>query len=332
MASKKNEGAEGEAFISNRRKTKSKFQQFRDFLYNKEEGTVMGRTGKSWFQITLFYIIFYACLAGFFAVCLAVFVQTLDSERPNYFGKGSIIGINPGLGYQPWLRDDPESTLIYFDEENPKSYEKYVLQMEKFYKKYQDHNHTKVCGSNDADWPTGVKDEACLYDDFPAQCMDNSYGFAEGKPCVVLSLNRLIDWLPIKYPDNSVPDAVKDRYEADNVAVDCEGEYFADKDNIGKIDYYPQSGFPRKYFPYRKYKNYHSPLVFVKFESLPIGSLVMVECKAYAYNIIHDREDKLGMVHFELLRDRGVSGALGIRGLVSNVLLLAVALVYYLAA
>lgn len=42
----------------------------------------------------------------------------------------------------------------------------------------------------------------------------------------------------------------------------------------------------------------------MKFKNIRTGVLVMVECKAYAYNIIHDRTDKLGMVHFEMLIDR----------------------------
>lgn len=47
-------------------------------------------------EITVFYIIFYACLAGFWIACLAVFVQTLDDKVPRYYGKGTIIGVNPG--------------------------------------------------------------------------------------------------------------------------------------------------------------------------------------------------------------------------------------------
>lgn len=40
----------------------------------------------------------------------------------------------------------------------------------------------------------------------------------------------------------------------------------------------------------------------VKFEGLKRGVLVEVECKAFAYNIIHDRANRLGMVHFELFK------------------------------
>lgn len=39
----------------------------------------------------------------------------------------------------------------------------------------------------------------------------------------------------------------------------------------------------------------------VKFINPPKGILVEVECKAYSLNIIHDRTNRLGMVHFEML-------------------------------
>jgi sodium/potassium-transporting ATPase subunit beta len=39
----------------------------------------------------------------------------------------------------------------------------------------------------------------------------------------------------------------------------------------------------------------------VKFTNPPLNKLVLVECKAYAYNILHDSADRLGLVHFELL-------------------------------
>ena len=39
----------------------------------------------------------------------------------------------------------------------------------------------------------------------------------------------------------------------------------------------------------------------VKFKNPPRNRLVQIECKAYAFNIIHDSTDRLGLVHFELL-------------------------------
>lgn len=47
-------------------------------------------------QITIFYIIFYSLLAAFWIACLAVFLNTLDDKVPRFYGKGTIIGVNPG--------------------------------------------------------------------------------------------------------------------------------------------------------------------------------------------------------------------------------------------
>ena len=41
----------------------------------------------------------------------------------------------------------------------------------------------------------------------------------------------------------------------------------------------------------------------MKFNSLPVNRVVQVECRAYANNIVQDIESRLGLVHFELLRE-----------------------------
>lgn len=97
--SKPKAGAESQAFIGETRRAekKSKTAEFCTYLYNSEEGTILGRTPLSWFQITLFYIVFYAGLAAFWVGCLALFLQTIDYKVPTWYGKGTIIGVNPGL-------------------------------------------------------------------------------------------------------------------------------------------------------------------------------------------------------------------------------------------
>jgi hypothetical protein len=47
-------------------------------------------------KIGLFYVIYYACLAGFFMAMLVVFYQTLDDEVPKWLNSNGIIGDNPG--------------------------------------------------------------------------------------------------------------------------------------------------------------------------------------------------------------------------------------------
>lgn len=83
-------------------------------------------------KILIFYIIFYLCLAAFWALMLLIFYQTIDQRVPKWQLEDSRIGSNPGmsthmlwtetlmnippgLGFRPRPRDENvESTLIWF--------------------------------------------------------------------------------------------------------------------------------------------------------------------------------------------------------------------------
>ena len=77
----------------------------------------------------------------------------------------------------------------------------------------------------------------------------------------------------------------------------------ADKENIGPIRYAPSQVIKANYFPYTNQPGYLSPFVMVNFEQPARGVLINVECKAWAANIKHDRQDREGSVHFKLLID-----------------------------
>ena len=47
-------------------------------------------------KIGVFYLVFYSCLAGFFAAMMAIFYQTLDTETSPKFAFGQSILKNPG--------------------------------------------------------------------------------------------------------------------------------------------------------------------------------------------------------------------------------------------
>lgn len=47
-------------------------------------------------KIGLFYLVFYAGLAAFFAVMLVIFYQTLSNFEPKWKLDSSLIGTNPG--------------------------------------------------------------------------------------------------------------------------------------------------------------------------------------------------------------------------------------------
>lgn len=51
---------------------------------------------------------------------------------------------------------------------------------------------------------------------------EKSYGFSEGAPCIILSLNRLIGWTPMPYSDGPPPE-IKDRYNGSSIGFTCKG-------------------------------------------------------------------------------------------------------------
>lgn len=295
-------------------------ETFSKFIFNKEKGTCFGRSARSWFEITFFYVIFYACLAGFWIACLAVFLTTLDDKVPRYYGKGTIMGVNPGLGYQPWMNDDPDSTLISWNVRDPSSYKKYVRRLDDYLSKYYNTTSTRECTGSDSNKQSINQDTGKVYDadnetgpvkscrfdlsQFDAKGCGNStdYGFRDAKPCIVLSLNRMIGWTPDPYVDSkSVPEQIKDRYKKGSVTLLCNGTSDFDKEYLGSVTYIPEEGIDGKYYPYAVMDNYHQPVAMVKFENLPRNKVVLVECYAFALNIVRDITSKLGLVNFELL-------------------------------
>jgi len=76
------------------------------FLYDRKTGAIMGRTPKSWFLITIFYMIYYSCLAGFWGLCMYIFMHTtITSDQPRWLTRDSIIGESPALGVRPSQTD-----------------------------------------------------------------------------------------------------------------------------------------------------------------------------------------------------------------------------------
>ncbi|KAL3847632.1 hypothetical protein ACJMK2_018633 [Sinanodonta woodiana] len=289
---------------------KSRFQDFATFLFNADEGTVLGRTARSWGEIGLFYLIFYSCLAGFFAAMMAVFYQTLDWNIPRLRGADSLLRQNPGLGMRPI--PDVATTLIRFNKARPATFAQYVDHIQGFLNYYENELQQAETGTLiDCDSITEMRrpeewDKACRFDikQLGDDCVkQQAYGFEDGQPCILLKMNRIYDWIPEAYSNGSVPSEIQGSWAEYFVTVHCEGENPADKDNIGPLKYYPANGFHFKYFPYRNQQGYRSPLVFVRLDEPRTGVLIMISCKIYAKNIYHNVNEKAGMVHFEVMVD-----------------------------
>lgn len=302
-----------------------KKEPFTKFLYNSENGTVMGRTGMSWLKIGVFYLIFYLFLAGWFAVMMTIFYQTLDVEvSPTYTpGDGSSILRHPALGFRPLpRRENVESTLIWYKSRNPDDVNYWVKELNDFIRQYegtQAKSGQNVIDCSPDRYPN--EDEVCKFDDqlLGSKCQKNEkWGYELNTPCVILKLNRMINWRPDVYTsvDELPAEMPQDlKYHISNetvknggvvpkmVWISCKGENPADEEYIGPLEYTPYQGFQDYYFPFRNTPGYLAPIVAVEFTRPEPYVLINIECKAWAKNIVHDRSNRLGLVHFELLKD-----------------------------
>jgi len=285
-------------------------------IWNPQKKEFLGRTGSSWAKIGLFYIVFYSCLAGFFAIMLVGFFSTLDDRSPTMTHMYSLIKQNPGMGYRPMI--ETESTLIHFNSTKVDTYKDQVKNMLDYLRenKYIDaKNLPDETYSQDSDGKplynfTFYDTAGCGIDkDNP----DNSFGYKDGTPCVLLKLNRVFDWTPRPFDDEESMEsevgkeakaALGDRMTNTSIGVSCEGENDGDVDNLGRVEFYPNEGFPFQYYPYRNALHYRAPLVFAKFPKVQPGVVIQVWCKLWERKIKHHKNDKGGSVHFELLVDK----------------------------
>lgn len=294
-----------------------KWEGLRKFLWNSETSQCLGRTGSSWAKILFFYLVFYAALVGYFTAMLAVFWQTLDMKIPKYQLAESLIGANPGLGFRPMPEEaNVESTLIWYRASDNGNVEAWTKHIDAFLEPYMQEEDNRVDCSFDSPPPEGKVCKVPMNEWGPCT-KANRYNFKKKSPCIFLKLNKIFNWIPNLYntteslPEN-MPGDLKEHIgaelgrgdkNANIVWVSCSGENPSDNEHIGPINYIPRRGFPGYFFPFTNVEGYLPPIVAVHFESPKIGVLVNIECKAWARNIHHDRADRRGSVHFELMVD-----------------------------
>jgi len=304
--------------------------------------TLLGRTPLSWVKIIVFYIIYYTCLTGFSILSYYIFSKTLNDKAPKWTLKESLIGDNPGVGFRP-LPDqgsNAESSLIWYNHKSNSDAKFWYSQLDDFVKKSSFPENTDgvvncFAGSKNTDASCTVP-----VNQLKKCTSENHFGYLEGKPCVLVKLNRIYGWKPepfgikdgqydkdtlrtdldkmVKEEGMSVSlkELIKREVEQNlssatdvlkTVWISCQGENVADKESLPEesISYEPLQGIPGYYFPYLNQKNYRSPFVMVKLD-IPVKSrhvLINVECRAWAKNIKYDKVNRLGSVHFEVMID-----------------------------
>jgi len=300
------------------------WEGFKQFLWNSETSEFLGRTGSSWFKIGVFYIIYYTFLTGFFIAMLLIFYQTLDDKVPKWQNSNGIIGNNPGVGYRPKpSMDHVESTLIHFRHGSLGNWKHWEGRLNEFLEAYKEVGKKPKPNANHVECsfesPPG-EDQYCQVKSnelITGPCTDEQhFGYDTGKPCIIIKLNKIYGWEPETYNHTKLPadmpDDIKNWVATSEIPAkdkdgmvwfSCEGENPADIENIGDIDWYPKPGVPQYFFPYKNQDGYLSPAVFAHFKNPKHGVLISITCKAWAKNIVHDMQERIGTAHFELMID-----------------------------
>uniref|UniRef100_A0A3P9P144 Sodium/potassium-transporting ATPase subunit beta n=1 Tax=Poecilia reticulata TaxID=8081 RepID=A0A3P9P144_POERE len=247
---------------------------WRKTFWDPEKKQFLGRTGESWLKISVFYVIFYAFLCGIFIGSILVLLMTLSVYKPKYQDKI----VPSGLSFLPYATNFE----IIFKKDDPSSYESYVKSLKKFIEQYNDDKQTddmkyENCGAFPKPYiergeleSNASQRKSCRFSRSELQgCsgeIDTTFGFKEGKPCLIVKLNRI-----------------------------------QDKGKIGEIKYFGfagRGGFPLQYYPYygkMLHPNYLQPLVGIKFTNLTMNRALSVECRVYGSS--YEKDSRHGLFY-----------------------------------
>lgn len=284
-----------------------------ELIYDPSDGTIFGRTSKSWGQLFLFYAIFYIILAILFGICMQVMLSTVNDREPKWKLEESLIGTNPGLGFRPLSEETERGSVIKYNVKKTKEGDYWMGLVDDFLEPY---NNTEGSSMKHCDYkPTHAPNDVCVVDlhSFGPCSKTNSYGYKTNEPCIFLKLNKIFGWTPEVY-DEPIPSMPLDLQQEINrtapeqrnqIWVSCDGHYSKDKEHFGNITYYPSQGFPYYYYPYLNQPGYLSPLVAVQINNPNKNNFLEIECRAWAKNIIYSGSlrDRKGSVTFQIIMD-----------------------------
>ena len=287
----------------------SRFDRIKRAIWNGDTNEFLGRTATSWAKILIFYLVLYLFLAGLFTAKMYLFLLTISKVHPKWENSNGLIGSNPGLGFRP-IPSDAQSIIHV----NNKTSAIFTSKMEEFLNPYNNvSDPAKFIHCNSSTKPAAG--QVCTFDvDLlgPWCSQNDSFGYEQGRPCVLLKLNKIFGWEPELYDDpknltDNMPEDLKlhikeigeqnDEEMLKMVWISCNSTLPIN------MTYTPFRGFPAHYFPYNNTQGYLSPIVAVQFDNLEPGKTASIECKLWAKNIVHDHLRRLGSVDFKLLID-----------------------------
>lgn len=279
--------------------------EWKEFIWNPRTHEFLGRTASSWGLILLFYLVFYACLGGMFALTMYIMLQTLDDYTPTYQDRLAV----PGM----MIRPRGEALEIVYTMEDSESWDVYVLALNSVLSRYDDTLQARTnieCPPNEYFLQEDSKEvrnnpkRACQFNRSSlldcSGLSDPHYGYGVGQPCILIKLNRVIGLKPSKGGQSPFISCAAKRYK---IGKD---EWTDDTEAMGQLQYFPPNGtLNLMYFPFYGKKaqvNYSQPLVAIKFLNITLNQDVNVECRINADQIdsTEGRDKFAGRVSFKL--------------------------------
>ncbi|KAM3616240.1 uncharacterized protein V6R79_014886 [Siganus canaliculatus] len=259
-------------------------ESWKDFIYNPRTGEFIGRTTTSWGLVLLFYLIFYGFLAAMFTLTMWVMLQTLDENVPRHQDRVA----NPGLVIRPHAAE------ISFNRSDPTNYNNYIQQLHDILQQYndsiQERNDLCLVGEFTEQDDVPMKKVCQFKRSTLRQCSglpDTSFGYAEGKPCIIIKMNRVVGLKPQGDP-----------------YINCT----AKRDSPLQMQYFPSEGrLDKMFFPYygkKAHPDYVQPVVAVQLLLTKDDYNVeqTVECKVEGSDLRNDddRDKFMGRVIFRV--------------------------------
>ncbi|XP_028994953.1 sodium/potassium-transporting ATPase subunit beta-1b isoform X2 [Betta splendens] len=230
---------------------------------------------------------------------------TLSNYKPTWQDRVA----PPGLSHTP----KSEKAEVTFNLNDVETYLPYAKAMRDFLSNYdedkqKDQMKYEDCGDDPADYKNrgdlesdvGVR-KACRFNRrLLGPCSgieDREFGYKEGKPCLIVKLNRIVNFRPKPPSSNeSIPEDAQPKVQPNLIPLYCTNKKEEDAGKIGEIKYYGiGGGFPLQYYPYYGkllHDHYLQPLVALQFTNLTMNTELRIECKVFGDNIGYSEKDR----------------------------------------
>ncbi|KAG9348950.1 hypothetical protein JZ751_029267 [Albula glossodonta] len=287
-------------------------------------------------KILIFYVIFYGCLAGIFVGTIQALLLTLSDHKPTYQDRvappapapsalrGEAEHVTPQIHPPPMtlevdtlsIRPVRATTGAQHDqrghcgnETNEFSWLTPIIRSEAGQLCHAKCGPPAIAGNGktggytnrgDLDSDVGTR-KACMFKrSWLGECSglnDTTFGFKYGKPCLIVKLNRIVNFRPKPPTSNdSIPEAAQSKVQPDVIPIHCSNKREEDQGKIGEILYFGLAeGFPLQYYPYYGkllHRQYLQPLVAVKFTNLTLNQELRIECRVFGQNIQYSEKDR----------------------------------------